>query len=80
MATIWTPAGFANTERPSIEMPAAWLRAVADFAEDAGDLEWGIHCARCKQNVAGTNGIGDARWNLECGCRRYVGQNPFAAA
>jgi len=75
MPQIWTPGGMVDTERQEVQVPAQWLQACADFAEDAADIGWGLHCSRCKQDISGRNASADKHWKLECACRTYIGNS-----
>ena len=76
MSLIFTPAGVVDTERPVVEMHPSVAVKLAIFAEVAGELGWGLHCSRCKQDVVGHNAKEDTRWRTDCGCRTYMAKNP----
>ena len=64
--------------RQTVNLPPEYLRMLAVLAETSGEVDLGIHCSRCNQDIVGKNGHGDRRWIMECGCRTFVGENPMA--
>lgn len=76
MSLIFTPSGVIDTERPVVQMNPHVAVKLAIFAEVAGELEWGLHCSRCKQDISGKNAREENDWRMDCGCRTYVGRNP----
>lgn len=80
MSLIFTPSGVVDTERPVIELNPAVAAKLAIFAEVAGALNWGLHCALCGQDVSGQNAREDNQWRMDCGCRTYQARNPHQLA
>ena len=69
--------GQVVAERHRVAIDPELLKMIAALAEFSSDLSLGLHCSRCQQDLRGVNGHGDARWAIECGCRTFVGRNPF---
>jgi hypothetical protein len=46
------------------------LRALHPLAQREG---FGLHCARCGQDVRGTNRGDESRFRLRCACTEWVG-------
>ena len=81
MSLIYTPDGGAiNTERPEIHWPLEFMRMLAIFARNAGDIQLGLTCERCKESLQGRNATSDNFWRMECACRTYIGRNPLSSA
>lgn len=81
MSTIFTPGGgVIETERPEIHWPAEFMRMLAIFAANCGDIQLGIRCERCQQPLDGRNARSDNFWRMECACRKYIGKNPLSTA
>lgn len=80
MSLIWTPGGMLNTEREVTRLPPEYLKMLAVLAETSGDIDLGLHCSRCKENVQGKNARGDNQWRMECSCRTFIGGNPLPKA
>lgn len=66
-------------ERQEVRLPPEYMQMLAAFAETSGDIDLGLHCSQCKQNVVGKNGRSDSRWIMECACRTFIGANPLPA-
>lgn len=52
-----------------------WMKLLSNFAETWGRPDgpgFGIHCARCGQDVHAFNGITDTVLSVSCGCREYA--------
>jgi hypothetical protein len=77
VSLIFTPQGVVDTERPVVEMNERVAMKLAIFAEVAGHLHWGLHCSLCKQDISGRNAREETQWQMDCGCRTYVGKNPL---
>lgn len=81
MSILFTPdGGVVNTERQEIFWPPEFMKMLAVFAANCGDIGLGIICERCKQSLRGTNARPDTFWKMECACRTYRGRNPLSAA
>ncbi len=81
MSLIFTPDGGAvNTERQEVHWPLEFMRMLAIFAANAGDIQLGIRCERCQQALQGHNAKADNFWHMECACRKYIGRNPLPSA
>ena len=65
--------------RETVNLPPEYLRMIAVLAETSSEVDLGLHCSRCHENVVGRNGSGDRRWIMECGCRTFVGKNPIVS-
>lgn len=65
--------------RETVNLPPEYLRMLAVLAETSGEVDLGLHCSRCHENVTGKNGSGDRRWIMECGCRTFIGKNPITS-
>lgn len=76
---LWTPGGFTATEREEVCLPPEYMRMLAVFGETSGQIDLGLHCSRCKQNVSGKNATADKHWTMECACRTFIGANPITA-
>lgn len=75
MNEIWTPEATA-TKRQTVNLPPEYMQMLAVLAETSGDINLGLHCSVCHENVVGMNGHSDTRWIMECACRTFVGKNP----
>ncbi len=65
------------TGRQTVNLPMEYMQMLAVLAETSSDIDLGLHCSRCKENVVGKNATSDKRWIMECACRTYVGTNPI---
>lgn len=61
--------------RQEQELPTEYMQMLNALAETSGVVDIGLHCSRCKEDLRGRNGHGDARWIMECACRTFVGVN-----
>lgn len=77
---IWTPGGMMSTERTAQALPAEFLKMLAVLGETAGDINIGLHCSLCKQDLVGKNARADNQWTMECACRTFKGGNPLPKA
>jgi hypothetical protein len=77
MTMLFTPGGMINTDRVEVRLPPEYLQMLAAFAETSGEIELGLHCAICKQDLVGKNARADRKWIMECACRTFVGGNPL---
>lgn len=69
-----------STERELQILPPEFLRMLAVLGETAGDIEIGLHCSKCKQDLVGKNARADNQWTIECACRTFKGSNPIRTA
>jgi hypothetical protein len=76
---FWMPDGVLGT-REEIRVPPEYMRMVAVFAETSADIDLGLHCSRCGQDLVGKNARADTRWIMECACRTFIGGNPLPQA
>ena len=77
MRVLWTPGGGAiPVDREEVALPVEYLRMLMVLAETSADMDLGLHCSRCKENITGQNSMSDLVWRLECACRTFVGDNP----
>lgn len=74
MSDILIPTVGGRTE---VKLPMEYMQMLAVLAETSADIDLGLHCSRCKENVVGKNARGDNRWIMECACRTYIGTNPL---
>jgi hypothetical protein len=72
-----TPGGILSTGRTEERWPPEFMRMIALLAETSADIDIGLHCSRCKENLVGRNAREDRQWRLECACRTFVGANPL---
>lgn len=70
---FWTP----DTVRETVTVPPEYLRMIAVLAETSGEMDLGLHCSKCGQDLIGKNGRFDRQWVMECACRTFVGGNPL---
>lgn len=75
MVKIFAPDGSAAIvmKRERVELPAAFMRTLAAFADVAGELNIGLHCSICKQDLGGENNSQAVNWTMECECRSFIG-------
>jgi hypothetical protein len=66
--------------REEVTIPPEYAKMLAVFADTSSQIDLGLHCSRCKQDLVGKNARLDTRWILECACRTFVGGNPLRAA
>lgn len=71
--------GILSRERERVVLPPEFLKMLAVLGDTGAQIDLGLHCARCKQDLVGRNGTHDAEWTLDCECRRFVGENPMRA-
>jgi hypothetical protein len=76
MSSIWTPA---TTERQTVNLPPEYMKMLAVLAETSAQIDLGLHCSRCNQDLSGKNATADKGWIMECACRTFVGRNPTKA-
>lgn len=76
MAHLYTPHGRVNLEREVVDVPPAYLDRILLLADTTNDIQLGLHCTRCQQDVRGANRTSDGLLRMECGCRTFVGRNP----
>ncbi len=77
MAQLYTPHGVVNLDREEVVVPPEYMQRVLVLADTATDLQIGMHCARCKQDLRGANSTSDGFLRMECGCRTFIGKNPI---
>lgn len=77
MSLLLTPDGLVDTDRVQVEWPPEFMRMLAIFAANCGDIQLEIHCGRCHQPLWGKNARHDTDWRMECACRTYLGRNPL---
>ena len=77
MSILYTPHGAVNLAREEVAVPPEYLKMLAVLANTSADIGLGLHCAKCKQDVRGSNSERQGRWTMECGCRTFVGRNPM---
>lgn len=77
MSYLITPSGIIDTDRTREHLPPEYLRMIAVFADTSSQIDLGLHCSRCGQDVQGSNVLGESRWQMECACRTFVGENPI---
>lgn len=77
---FWTPGGMITTEREEIRLPPEYCRMLAVLADTSGEIDLGLHCSRCNQDLVGKNARADTAWILECACRTFIGANPLPRA
>jgi hypothetical protein len=59
-------------------VPLAWMKLLSNFAATWGRFDgpfFGIHCARCQQDVQAVNGLNDETLIVKCKCGEYVAEN-----
>jgi hypothetical protein len=66
-----------TASREDVPVPREYLRMLAVLAETSAQMDLGLHCSRCGQDLHGANAPADRRWSLACGCRTFVGGNPL---
>lgn len=66
--------------RQDVVLPPEYMQMLAALAETSSEIDLGLHCSRCHQDLTGRNGHGDRRWVMECACRTFVGKNPLPRA
>jgi hypothetical protein len=69
------PDGSIVTQRQVVRLPAGFMKTLAAFADVSAEIDLGLHCSRCKQDIRGENHSQSARWTMECECRTFVGEN-----
>jgi hypothetical protein len=74
---FWTPGGMISTGREEVRVSPEYLRMVAVLAETSAEIELGLHCTRCAQDLVGKNARADTQWIMECACRTFIGANPL---
>lgn len=74
---LWTPGGTISTERQTVNLPPEYMKMLAVFGETSSEINLGLHCSRCKQDVVGKNATADKGWIMECACRTFIGRNPI---
>ena len=55
-------------------VPRNWMQLLSNFSATWGTANgpsFGLHCARCGQDVVAANGITDEVLSVSCGCREY---------
>lgn len=78
MQVLFKPnGGVLALGREKTTVPPEYLRMLAVLGDTSADLDLGLHCSRCKENLRGLNGRSDGTWTLECGCRTFTGGNPL---
>lgn len=63
--------------RQEVKLPMEYMQMLAVFAETSNEVDLGLHCSRCKENLVGKNASADKRWIMECACRTFIGANPI---
>lgn len=71
---FWTPGGIMQ-QRTEQMCPPEYLHMLAVLAETSGEIDLGLHCSRCGQDLVGKNARPDTRWIMECACRTFIGAN-----
>jgi len=75
---IWTPEGIVTLDgkKPDrVELRAGLMEWAVQFSLVAPSLHWGLHCAKCKQDIVGKNSGSDKVYAMTCGCTEWVGGN-----
>lgn len=75
MTKLFAPNGSASiiTKREQVRLPAAFMKTLAAFADVSAEINLGLHCSLCKQDIRGENHSQAARWTMECECRTFIG-------
>lgn len=76
MSQLYTPHGVVNLDRQDVALPPEYMKMLAVMADTSSEIGIGLHCARCKQDLRGSNTGTDSKWRIECGCRTFTGRNP----
>lgn len=81
MGKLFAPdgSGAILTQRRIVRLPAAFMQTLAAFADVSAEINLGLHCSVCKQDIRGENHSQSARWTMECECRTFVGENPVTS-
>ncbi len=78
MSLIFTPGGgVVNTERLEEYLPPEYLRMLVVMADTSAQIDIGLHCSRCGQDLMGMNNPSDTHFRMECACRTFTGKNPM---
>lgn len=72
-------SGTLLTQRQVVQLPASFMQTLAAFADVSAEIDLGLHCSRCKQDIRGNNHSQSPRWTMECECRTFVGANPVTS-
>ena len=73
---IWTPDGLVTEKSlERVELRPGLMEWLVQFSAFAESQRIGIHCAKCKADIIGKNGISDHRFTAACNCREWVGLN-----
>lgn len=78
MGHLYTPTGTRNLTPETVELPWGLMERFIGFAHLAQQQGIGIHCAKCQQDVLGTNSDHDAVLTMKCGCREWWSASPSA--
>lgn len=70
---IFAPDGSIVTQRQTVRLPSGFMKTLAAFADVASELNLGLHCSKCKQDVGGQNNSASPNWAMECECTTFVG-------
>ena len=77
MTILYAPSGMPVRMREDVTCPPEYMKMLAVFAETSAQVDLGLHCSRCKENLRGENAREDTKWKMECGCRTFIGENPI---
>lgn len=75
---LWIPGqGTRRLEpRSKLELPWGIMQRAIEFAELAQAHGLGLHCAKCSQDLTGTNSEFDPVLTMKCDCREFWSTNP----
>jgi len=74
---LFAPSGDLIRDRQMVTLPPEFAKMLAVLGETSAELDLGLHCSRCHENLVGKNAREDTQWIVECGCRTFKGGNPM---
>lgn len=73
MSHIFAPDWSIVQQRRTRQLPSSFMQTLAAFADVSAELELGLHCSRCKQDIRGENHSQSPLWKMECECTTFIG-------